>query len=445
MAEFESFHLGGTRDDSPAATDPSPPRRIRWWILAMLFAAMTINILDRQVLSMVVPVLREKFHFSDTAYGVIIFCFLLGMTLGQVPIGIMLDRRGARAGYAIILGYWSVVNMLHGFAGSVAQFSVLRFLLGTGECGTYSGGVKVIGQWFPVQERTLASGIFNSGSLVGAIVAPPLIVALMSRYGWQAAFLIPSGLGLLWLLPWFLVHPSRGAAVAATAGGASSEAAAIPISTLLRFAPVWGVILMRAFGGPVTHFYWYWLPEYLKHERGMSLAMIGWFAWMPFFSGGLGNIGGGWLSSELIRRGWTVNRARKFVFALGTVLCAAAVFTPMMKSAAGAIALICIASGGINAIAANLMGLQADLFPASILARVSALTGIGDGLMSMTTMLLTGIVVDHFSYLPIFMAAGLFPIVTFTALMLLVGPIRPIPLAAFTAATAAGRGARASA
>ncbi len=180
---------------------------------------------------------------------------------------------------------------------------------------------------------------------------------------------------------------------------------------------------MRTFSGPVTHFYWYWLPEYLKHGRGMSLEMIGAFAWMPFFSGGVGNILGGAVTSYLIKRGWTLNAARKTVFGGSTALCLAAVLVPLAPGPASAIGLICLGSLGINAVSANLIGLMTDLFPQTVLARVGGLTGVGDGMMSMTMMLLTGVVIDHFSYLPVFIAVGLFPLVSFTALLVLVGHI----------------------
>jgi ACS family hexuronate transporter-like MFS transporter len=191
---------------------------------------------------------------------------------------------------------------------------------------------------------------------------------------------------------------------------------------------VWGVVLIRAFGGPVTHFYWYWLPEYLKRERGMTLQEIGAFAWLPFLCGGIGNIGGGWLSSHLIRRGWTVNRARKTVFFLGGALCLLAITIPFAPSAGAAIAIICLASLGINAMAANLMGLIADLFPQSVLARVSGMTGVGDGIVSMLMMLAAGMVIDRYSYTPVFIAVGLLPVLSLTSLVVLVGTIRPISI-----------------
>lgn len=410
--------------------------RLRWPILFLLFLAMTINILDRQVLSLVAPELRDQFRLSNTQYGTIVSCFLLGMTVAQIPIGAVMDRLGVRLGYSLIFLWWSAANALHMGARSAAQFSMLRFLLGVGEAGTYSGGVKAIGQWFPPEERALAAGLFNSGSLAGAVIAPPLVVYLMLNFGWRSAFLIPSLAGLVWLIPWLKIYwePWRHPRLAAgqeqrfSGGPVSGNGTKEPsFARLLRLRPVWGVVLMRAFGAPVTNFYWYWLPEYLKRERGMSLEMIGLFAWMPFFSGGIGNIGGGWLSGKLIARGWTVNRARKTVLTAAVALSLLAVLVPVTSSTTSAIALICIASLGINAFAANLMGLMTDLFPHSILARVSGLTGVGDGIMSMTTMQLTGVVVDRFSYLPVFAAAGVFPLISLASLLLLVGHVRPIP------------------
>jgi len=412
--------------------------KLRWWILLLLFLSMTINVLDRQVLSIVAPVLRDRFGFSNTQYGFIIFYFLLGMTIGQVPVGMMMDRKGARFGFSLIMGWWSTANLLHAFARSLAVFGGLRFLLGLGECGTVSGAVKVLGQWFSVKERALAGGIFNSGSLLGSVVAPPLIVFITVRFGWPAAFLLPSLVGLLWLIPWGLIyrepwrHPRLSESArqqAMRAKQAADESVVSPrILPLLGVQAVWGVILMRALTGPVTHFYWYWLPEFLKRDRNMPLAMIGLFAWLPFFSGGLGNIGGGWFSGWLLQRGWTVDGARKTAFVLAVALCLTATLVPAVPGAAWAIFLICLASLGINAFAANLIGILTDLFPETVLAKVSGLTGVGDGTMSMIMMLLTGIIVDRESYTPVFVAAGTLPILALAALFVLVRKVQPIDL-----------------
>ncbi len=416
---------------------------VRWGILVLLFFAFTINFVDRQVLSLAAPLIREEFNLSNTDYGLIVFCFMLGMTLGQIPVGMMIDRFGARIGFSVILTGWSVVNMLHGLASSLVQLCVLRVLFGLNQCGTYSGGTKILGQWFRPRERALAAGIFNSGTLIGAILAPPIVVFLIQSVGWRWSFVIPSVVGLVWLIPWLYLywepwrHPclsvearkaERDAFETSDSSQDDEEGAQPSVWMLLYLAPVWGVTLMRTFGGPVTHFYWYWLPEYLKNDRGMTLVEIGLLAWLPFFCGGVGQIGGGWLSSHLIRRGWTVNRARKSVIWLGTLLCLLAVFIPMAPSAAGALTLICLAALGINAISANLISIIGDLFPQKVLARVSAITGVGDGAMSMTMMLLTGVIVDRFSYTPVFIGAAILPVLTLLSLLLLVGKIQPIPM-----------------
>jgi ACS family hexuronate transporter-like MFS transporter len=408
--------------------------RLRRRILLLLFAAITINILDRQVLSLVAPVLRERFHLSDTQYGVIVFFFLLGMAMGQVPVGSLLDRIGARKGLTLIFAWWTGANFAHAFVRTVFGFGAMRFLLGIGECGNYSAGVKVIGQWFPPKDRALAAGFFNGGSLAGAILAPPLVTFLILHYGWQSAFLLPSAAGALWLLPWLKTYwePWRHPALPEEARAAALEqstAAAGPqpaTGTLLTKGAVWGVILMRAFPAPVGHFYWYWLPEYLRHGRGMSLEAIGLTAWLPFLAGGVGNIGGGWISSVLIGRGWSVDATRKVLFTASTVLCLLVVLVPLVASPGAALALISAASLAINAYAANLMGLLTDLFPQSMLARVSGLTGVGDNVMSMLAMLLTGMVVDRFSYTPVFVAAAIMPAIGLTAFYGLVRVVRPL-------------------
>ncbi len=410
-------------------------RRYRRRILLLLFLAITINILDRQVLSLAAPVLRDQLHLSDTDYGIIVFAFLLGMAVGQVPIGALLDRIGARRGLAFIAGWWSLANAAHGFMGSMVQFSAMRFLLGIGECGNYSAGVKVIGQWFPPKDRALAAGFFNGGSLAGAIVAPPLITYLIMHYGWRSAFVLPSAAGALWILPWLKTywepwkHPALTAEERAAAKPSQAGAGAPPATrVLLANAAVWGAILMRSFGAPVTHFYWYWLPEYLKHGRGMSLQAIGLTAWMPFLAGGIGNIGGGWVSSLLIGRGWSVDATRKVVFSAAAAVCLVVVLVPMAGGPASALALISAASLAINAYAANLMGLITDLFPERILARVSGLTGVGDNVTSMLAMLLTGIVVDRFSFTPVFIAVGILPLLSVAAFFVLVRKVRPLEL-----------------
>jgi ACS family hexuronate transporter-like MFS transporter len=409
-----------------ALSDSNAYRKIQHRILLLLFFAITINILDRQVLSLVAPVLRDELHLSNTQYGTIVFCFLLGMGVGQVPAGALIDRYGARRGLAMLIVWWSTANLAHAFMRTVLQFGAMRFLLGIGECGNYSAGIKVIGQWFPPHRRALAAGLFNGGSLIGAIIAPPLVTWLLLHYGWQSAFLLPSAAGLLWLLPWLRTywepwrHPGLHGAVPPPPPQTTADQPGA--AALLAMPAVWGVVLMRAFTGPVSHFYWYWLPEYLKHGRGMSLETIGATAWMPFLAGAIGNIGGGWASGALMSRGWTAQNARTALISAATLGCLSAVLVPLSPTPAAALALICIASLSINAFSANHMGVIIDLFPQNVLARIAGMTGVGDNVISMAAMLLTGVVVDRFSYTPVFIVVGCMPVLALAAYFTLARP-----------------------
>ncbi|MEZ5400621.1 MAG: MFS transporter [Bryobacteraceae bacterium] len=389
----------------------------RWTLLALLFASITINLLDRQVLSVMAPRILEDLHINATGYSNIVFAFTLGLTLAQFPAGLWLDRKGARFGLPAIMLVWSAANALHGVARNVAHFATFRFLLGAAECGNYSAGVKVIAQHFPPHERALAGGLFNSGTVIGAFLAPPVLVWISSHYGWRMTFLFPSILGLLWIVPWVILYRD------APRPAAERRIAFAP---LLRLRQVWGVMLMRALAGPVIHFYWYWLPEYLKRERGFSMEMIGLLAGLPFLFGGLGNIAGGSFAALLMRRGWSADRTRKTAWAIGALLCAASMLVPLTASRGAAIALICTATFGLASLAANNIGVLTDIFPARITAGVTGLTGLCEGVFNMFFTLATGRIVDAFSFLPVFIGAGLLPALAAAALFLIVRRVEPL-------------------
>lgn len=399
----------------------TPPDRRRWAILALLFFSITINLLDRQVLSLVAPILRDQFNLSNTQYAWIVFSFLLGLTLSQVPAGALIDRRGPRFGMSFIMLWWSAANALHAAARSVLSFSAFRFLLGAGESGNYSAGVKVIAQRFPVEQRALAGGLFNTGSVVGALIAPWIVIRIATHWNWQAAFLLPSVLGLLWILPWLAVYERHTA-------GAGDAGAQHPFAPLLGLRQVWGVMLMRAFSGPVNHFYWYWLPEYLRRERHFSLEQIGAWAGLPYFFGGLGNVLGGGISSFLIARQWSAGRARKCAFAIAVALCVSSMAVPLCATGYQALALICVASFGIGTFAATWIGAVGDMFPQSVVARVTGLAGMAEGCVNMVLTLATGAVVDRYSYFPVFIGAGLIPGLALASLFVLVRRVDKVSL-----------------
>ena len=403
-----------------------PPlwRQVRWSILGLLFLVTVINFVDRQSLAIVAPLLRESLKLSNTDYGIIVSCFMLGMTVGEFPMGWLMDRLGVRFGLSFAVTWWSLANALHALARSMVQFGALRFWLGTGECGNFSGGMKVVAQWFPVRERSLAVGIFNGGSMIGSIVAPPLLVWLTLSLGWRAAFLLPGLLGFVWVAVWRLFyrtpdeHPllTRAEWSHIQDGKQDAEPPTPPSAVLLGRRQTWGLMLCRFLVGPVVQFYIYWLPEYLYRQRGLSLKAIGMFAWVPFLFGDIGSIGGGWAAGRLMRAGLSVRAARAVTMGLGGGCCLFSLAVAQAPATGAALAWICVVLAGHTFLSANMFASISDLFPNHAVGRVTALTGVAGGLSGMLFPLLTGWLVDHFSYLPVFTLAAVMPLAGTAAL-----------------------------
>jgi len=415
-----------------------PPlhRQVRWWVMGLLFLITVINFVDRQSLSIVAPLLRDSLKLSATDYGIIVGAFQMGMMLGEFPMGWLMDRKGVRFGLTFAVLWWSAANGLHAFARSMAHFGVLRFWLGTGECGNFSGGNKVVSQWFPVKERAFAIGVFNGGSMVGSIIAPPLLVALTLHLGWGAAFLAPSALGFVWVLLWRRYyrlpedHPAVSEAeLRHIRQDRSVDVPPPPTRMLLRLRQTWALMTCRLLVGPVVQFYIYWLPEYLYRERGFSLKSIGMFAWVPFLFGDLGSIGGGLAAGWLLRRGHSVTAARRITMGFGAACCLLSIAVAYASSAPAAIAWICAVLFGHTFLSANMFAAISDLFPANAVGRVTALTGIAGGLSGMLFPVLTGKLVDRISYVPVFGLAALLPALGCLALFHLVRRVRIVELA----------------
>jgi ACS family hexuronate transporter-like MFS transporter len=404
----------------------------------MLFCVTMINFIDRQTLSVTAPKLREIFSLSNTQYGIIVAAFQMGMVFGEFPMGWLMDRRGARVGLTFAVVWWSIANAMHAVASSLLHFSVFRFWLGTGECGNFSGGNKVVSQWFPVRERAFAVGIFNSASMIGSAVAPFLIVPIMHRYGWRMAFLVPSVLGMAWAAVWYVFYRSPDEHKKLTRAEAAyiregAPAASGPIPTngqLLRLGPTWGLMLCRLLVGPVVQFYIYWLPEYLYRARGFSLTEIAFFAWIPFLFGDLGSIGGGWASGFLIRRGYSVRSARIMTMGFGATLCFLSLAVVLVKTVPVALIAICCVLFGHTALSANMFAAVSDIFPSSAVARVTGLTGIASGLSGMLFPLLTGMLVDRISYTPVFAMASLMPAAGLLVLVAFAGRFQQVQIGA---------------
>jgi ACS family hexuronate transporter-like MFS transporter len=416
-------------------------RGLRWYIIGMICTLTIINYIDRQTLSVLAPTIRETFGMSNTSYSRVVTMFLLGYTISQAVSGRILDRIGTRRGFMLFVGIWTIASMLHSTARSVIQLGIFRFILGLGEAGNWPGAAKAVAEWFPVRERAFGMAIFNSGASVGAVVAPPMIVWVALHYGWRKAFFIGAGLSTLVMIAWFFFYRSPGEHPNLSESerrhilsdqppaDAASAQTRRPWASLFKHRQVWAVVAARFFTDPIWWFLIAWLPNYLKSERGFSLALIGLLAWIPFLFADAGNLIGGGVSSVLIKRGWTVDRARKTVLIVSALMVPAGVL--MVVTAAGsnavAIAGISVIAFGFQSWIVNIHTLPSDCFPRQDVGSVFGIGGTAAGIASMLFTLLVGYVVDHFSYTPVFIMVGLMAPLAAVLLLVIMRRIERVP------------------
>lgn len=384
----------------------------RWVALGLVFLIIVVNFADRQTLSMLAPVLRAVFHLSNAAYGRIVAALQFGMMTGEFPMGWLMDRWGARLGLtAAVLG-WSTFCGSQFFTRSGLQLGITRFWMGGTEVASYSGGMKTVSRLFRDKERTLAIGIFNSGSVIGTMVAPPVVVYLLHRFGFRIAFLVPALVAALWVPLWWFVQKGD------SFTHAERASSRVPLKDLLGKSSAWAVMLCRMLVGPVIQFYWYWLPSYLYSARHLSLTQIGLVGWIPFLFGVGGSLSGGWMAGWLIHRGVSLYNTRRITMIGSALLCIASLGVPWVGSAATALALISLVILAHNFLSANMYAAITDLFPNGLVGRVTGLTGVSGGLSGFLLPLLTGILVDRYSYTPVFILIAFMPLAGAVALFI---------------------------
>ena len=374
-------------------------------MIGLVFLATVINYLDRQTLSVVAPVLTERFHMSNVVYSRVVFAFMLAYTVMNGVSGPLVDRLGTKLGYALCIAWWSIAAMLHSLAWNALSLGLFRFLLGMGEAGNWPAGVKVVSEWFKPKERAFASGIFNSGSSIGAVVAPPLVAWIILTAGWRSAFLMVGSVGLLWLLVWMLVYYTPAEARAETAQPPASAWKLLRTRWVLTFA------LSKMCSDPAWYFYVFWFPQYLKSARGFDIAAIGKFAWIPFLTADAGNLIGGAFAAALLSRGVSLVWTRRISVALFALLMTAAIPAVLAANAFVSIALISIATLGYTGALANMLAMPADRFPKNAVGSVWGIASMGAGFGGMVFSLTTGWVVDHYSYVPVFVGFGILPLI----------------------------------
>jgi ACS family hexuronate transporter-like MFS transporter len=378
---------------------------VRWVMLGMTFLATVINYLDRQTLSVMAPVLLDHFHITAGTYSQIIFAFMLAYTIMNGISGPLLDRLGSRIGYSLTIAFWSAAEVLTAAATGAVSLGAYRFLLGVGEAGNYPAGVKVIGEWFPPKERSLASGIFNSGAAIGAMLAPPLLAWSALTFGWRTSFVIVGILGFIWMLVWLVVYREP------PSNPAERQLPPPAVSSLVRDRFVWQFTLSKVFADPVWYFYTFWFPQYLKVGHGYTLAQIGKIGWIPFATAGIGNLAGGLLTMLIMKSGATDQTARRISVLVFSACMVAAFPAAIVSSAAVSILLISTATFGYSGALANVLALPRDVFPKNAVASIWGLASMGSGFGGMVFSLATGWLVDHYSFRPVFMLFGTLPVI----------------------------------
>lgn len=355
---------------------------VRWTVCALLFAVTTVNYMDRQVLGILAPTLQRELHWSESQYGDVVSWFSALYALGFLAAGWWMDRVGARKGFMVAVIAWSLAAIGHAFARTTAGFSAARALLGLGESANFPGAVKTVAEWFPKRERALATGIFNAGTNTGAIVTPLLVPWIALTWGWRWAFIVTGSLGFLWLILWLALyrdpgsHPRLTAAELAHIRSDPPEARAQRIRWLRLFGlrQTWALAVGKLLADPVWYFYLFWLPKFLDAKYGLKLAQLALPLIVVYVVADIGSVAGGWLSSALITRGMSVNRARKTAMLAMALLIVPTAFAPRAGSMWTAVLIVAVAAAAHQAWSANVYTLASDMFPR---AAVGSVVGIG--------------------------------------------------------------------
>ena len=374
------------------------PTMIRWWICALLFFATTINYIDRQVFAILAPQLQTEIGWSEIEYGYIVTAFQLSYAIGLLLVGKLIDFLGTKKGFILSIIVWSLAAMSHALARTPIGFGVARLALGIGESGNFPAAIKTISEWFPRKERALATGIFNSGSNIGAIVAPLLVPIIALNFGWQAAFIITGFLGFIWLFFWLRLmkrpeeHPGINAAELDLIKADTEENLEKPTSIwkIIRTRKVWAIAIGKFLTDPIWWFFLYWLPKFLKTTYGLKLDKIGLPLIVAYLIADVGSIGGGWLSSHFLKMGWSINAARKTTLLICAILVVPIYWASGIDDLWPAVILIGLGMAAHTGWSANMYTLATDFFPKKDMGTVVGFIGMAGAVGGMLMASATG-------------------------------------------------------
>lgn len=388
--------------------------RYRWTILTAIFAATTINYMDRQIIGLLAPLLQHEIGWTEMEYSSIVASFTGAYALGLVFMGRIVDRIGTRIGYSLSITVWSIAAMAHALARTVFGFGVARALLGLGESGSFPCSIKATSEWFPKRERALANGVFNSGTSFGALVTPLIVPWIALTWGWQSAFLLVGMLGFIWLVVWLRLYhlpdahpkvsPEELAYIHSDVPDPSVED--LTWRNILGYRQTWAFVCAKFLTDPIWWFYLYWLPKFLNERYGLDLAHLG----MPVVAVNLmtvvGSVGGGWLSGAFIKRGWSIDRGRKIVMLMSAVAALPVMFAPAV-SVWSAVLLIGLGTAAHQAWSANLFTSVSDMFPRRAVGSVVGVGGMAGSIGGMLIAAAVGYILQTTgSYVGVFLLAG---------------------------------------
>ncbi|HVD59718.1 MAG TPA: MFS transporter [Gemmatimonadaceae bacterium] len=389
--------------------------RYRWVICALLFFATTINYIDRQVLGILAPTLQKDIGWNEAQYGAIVSWFTFAYALGYLGAGRMMDKLGTRLGFSLSVIVWSLSAMAHSLARTVTGFSAARFALGIGESGNFPASIKTVAEWFPARERALATGIFNAGSNIGAIITPIVVPTIALKFGWRAAFIATGLLGFLWLAFWIPVyrrpaeHPKCSKdELAYIQSDGMDEPARVKWTTLLGRRETWAFAIGKFMTDPIWWFYLYWLPKFLDARYGIKLAQVAAPLIVIYVLADVGSVGGGWLSGAFLKRGWTVNRARKTTMLIAALLIVPTAFAPTMSGLWASVLIVGLAAAAHQWWSANIFTLSSDMFPRQAVGTVVGIGGFAGAMGGVLFQRVTGLVLQSNgnNYVPIFAVCG---------------------------------------
>jgi MFS transporter, ACS family, hexuronate transporter len=405
----------------------------RWGICALLFFAATVNYIDRQVIGLLKPMLQADLHWNEIDYSNIVFAFHVAYAAGLLIVGRVMDWLGTRKGFSLSVLVWSLAAMAHAFTRTVFGFSVARFALGLGESGNFPASIKTIAEWFPKKERALATGLFNCGTNVGAIITPLLIPLLTPRFGWEGAFLATGAIGFVWIVLWLVFYRApeqhKGVSQAELAYIRSDPGEAVtPVkwTKLLAYRQTWAFALGKFLTDPIWYVYLFWLPDFLYRVHHVNVAGMILPLLVIYNAAALGSIAGGWCSSALIRHGWTINASRKTAMLACALAVVPIILTSFVKGLWPAVALISLAAAAHQGWSANMFTTASDMFPRRVVGSVVGMGGMAGAVGGMLIAKVVGYVLQWTgSYVTVFVIAASAYVIALLVIQLLAPNLEP--------------------